>query len=113
MIGRAHAECPSTVKGLIRGLSGADEAVIVVTFEMQLPSGTYAQTQANAACQTCVKAVVVAFHKMIGITHKGTGVVGHLHIAMTPLRQPVGRKAAKHKVDAHIFATHRQVGHQG
>ena len=91
MIGGTHAERPGTVIGLIGALSGADKAMIVIALKMQLPSGAHAKTEAKTASQTGIKAVVITLYKVVCIANERTGIISHIHIAVTPL--PTDRSA--------------------
>ena len=79
---------------------------------MELEGGADTHAEANTACQTGIKTVVVALNKVVGIAHEGTGVVSHIHIAMTPLSEPIGCITAQHEVHTHILAAKRQVSQQ-
>ena len=113
MIGEAHAEGPGAVVSGEGVLGSAHEAVVVVALEMELPSGADTEVEANAASQTGVETVVIALDEAVSVALEGTGVVGHIDIAVTPLSEPVSHIAAKHEVDAHILAAHRKVTHEG
>ena len=55
MISHTHSECPGTMECLAWALGGADKAMIVIAFEMQLPAGGNAHGETHATGQTGVE----------------------------------------------------------
>ena len=113
MIGEAHTKGPGAVVGGEGALGGAHKAVVVVALEMELPSRTDAEVEADAACQTSVETVVIAFDEAVSVALERTGVVSHIDVAVAPLGEPVGHVTSKHEVDAHVLAAYREVAHKG
>ena len=112
MIGYAKAEGPSAVVGLVI-LSGANKAMVVVALEMKHPVGSHAEREAKAASETCVETTVGTFNERVGIACEGSRVVGHVNIAMTPLRQPVPSVATEHEIDTACLTTNGEISHKG
>lgn len=124
LICHTHAEGPGAVEGLVglaesvHALGGADEAVVVVAFEEEAPSGSHAEFEAEAASQAGVEAVVgegaiFGLHEMISVAGPGALIAGDVDIALTPLSSPETSIAASHEMDADSLAAEGEVGHDG
>ena len=124
LICHTHAEGPGAVEGLVglaesvHALGGADEAVVVVAFEEETPSGSHAEFEAEAASQAGVEAVVgegviFGLHEMISVAGPGALIAGDVDIALTPLSSPETSIAASHEMDADSLAAEGEVGHDG
>lgn len=124
LICHTHAEGPGAVEGLVglaesvHTLGGADEAVVVVAFEEEAPSGSHAEFEAEAASQASVEAVVgegaiFGLHEMISVAGPGALIAGDVDIALTPLSSPETSIAASHEMDADSLAAEGEVGHDG
>lgn len=124
LIRHTHTEGPGAVEGLVglaesvHALGGADEAVVVVAFEEETPSGSHAEFEAEAASQAGVEAVVgegaiIGLHKMVSVAGPGALIARDIDIALAPLSRPEASIAASHEMDADSLAAEGEVGHDG
>lgn len=112
MIGYTHAEGPSAVIG-VEIFGGANKTMIVVGLEAEHPMGRNAHRETDTAGQASFETVVGTIDEGISIAGVGARIVGYIDIALTPLGSPISAIATEHEIEADIFTTNGEVGHEG